>query len=66
MMEYKILYAFEVMNKVRNGEQVSMVDREEEELWNVNSLTLEEFAEILNTAENEPNRYEFWIRKETE
>ena len=65
MANYEVIFPFEVIEKVRKGEQVNVVDREKEELWNVNSLTLDEFAEILNAAENNVLRFEFWIRKET-
>lgn len=59
MEKYVLLLSYEVMDMVKAGKTVYVLDRKHNEVYCVNSLTVSEFAEIL-VAEDALMRYEFW------
>ena len=59
---YKIVYPFEVIEKMKNAEEVYMLDREKLAVECVENMEVGALASVLSKAEKEPNRFEFWVR----
>ena len=59
MEKYVLLLSYEVMDTVKAGKTVYVLDRKHNEVYRVNSLEVSEFAEIL-VADDISMRYEFW------
>ena len=62
MRIYKSIYPFEVLDYIKAGETVYMLDRDTNEVLEVNSREVGEFAEVLK-FDNETKRYDFWIEE---
>ena len=62
MKIYKSIYSFEVLDYIKEGKSVYMLDRETSEVLEVNSIEVGEFAEVLK-FDNETKRYDFWIEE---
>lgn len=58
-MIYKNVYSFMVDDEVAKGEMIYCLDREEKEVFTVNSCTYEEALSLLRDAKDN-ERYEFW------
>lgn len=58
MFEYRNVYDFNVLNEVKMGAKIKVLDRETETIENIEDLTLKEALEMINSKEN--NRYSFW------
>ena len=65
MMEYKVIYSFEVFDKVKEGKNVGLTDRQKGVVRSVNDMTVSELAEVLMDFETK-GRYEFWVEEEQE
>lgn len=66
MVEYKIIYPFEIMEKVMNGKTVGLVDRGEWTVYEVNCMSLSEVSKVLKDYDKSKGRYEFWVEEEQE
>lgn len=61
-MRYKSLYAFEVVDYIRKGCNVWMLDRDCGEVAELTEMPLQEFFDVIDTAtEDKQNRFAFWI-----
>ena len=66
MATYKIIYPFEVLDKLKEGAEVCMVDRAEMKVACVGNLRTDSFASLLLLVAKEPTRFEFWTTSKTE
>lgn len=64
MIEYKVIYSFEVMDKIKWGKNVGLTDRAKGVVRSVNDMTVSELAEVLQSFDNTKGRYEFWVEEE--
>ena len=64
-MKYRTLYAYWVFDEIKAGKTVYVLDRELREVLFVNSMTVDRMVAVLNSAEENSARYDFWV-EETE
>ena len=62
MKTFKEIYPYEVFEKISEGKEVRILDKEQEKVFTPHDLTLEEYAEI--NKERNSKRYEFWTIEE--
>ena len=60
-MNYKTIYLFEIINKVKEGNQVYVLDRKIRIIHNANCMALKDLTVILSNEEK--NRYEAWVEE---
>lgn len=65
-MEYKVIYPFDVLDKIKDGKNVGLTDRGNGVVRSVNDLTVSELAEVLNNFDKTKGRFEFWVEESTE
>ena len=63
MTTYKTISAWRVLDEINNGEQVFMLDRQNNSVVLVNDLNVHSALKATN-ADDKENRYEFWICEE--
>ena len=66
MMVYKVIYSFEVFDKIKEGKNVGLTDRKKGVVRSVSDMTVSELAEVLMDFDKTKGRYEFWIEEEQE
>ena len=64
-MKYRDFYAFWVIDEVKKGERVYVLDRQTKTVEVVNEMTVDKAAAVINSAVVDSNRYAFWC-EETE
>lgn len=57
-MEYKKTYSFMVLDKIKEGKSVYMLDRKARAVICVNDMCVCDFMEIIDSQEE--GRFEFW------
>lgn len=62
---YNTIYAWKVFDKINEGKQVFMLDRQNQSVALLNDMDTESAVKIVNSEDNE-NRYQFWICEESE
>lgn len=69
MKKYEKIYAFDVIDEIKKGEEVYLIDRARRNtnfaVTKANKESTEKICEVLN-HNNEDNRYEFFKVVETE
>lgn len=65
MKNFKTIYAFEVFDRICEGEYVGAVDRESKTVYDVRNLSVQALANMLHHTDAD-NRYSFWIEEETD
>lgn len=60
MEKYTNVYDFKVFSTVGKGETVYVIDKKMRVIGIVNDLSVQEVTNILNNAEIEKDRYEFY------
>ena len=65
-MQYYGFSAYWVMDEVKKGKTVYVLDREARAVCDVNSLPVDRAMNIIKSAEENPERYEFWYEIEEE
>lgn len=64
--EFKEIYSFEVLDAIKNGERVFVLDKQD---YSVKLLNDEKISVVLKliekVRENKSNRYLLWTEKET-
>lgn len=63
-MKYKIIYSFEVFDKIGEGKQVYVLDRQNKSVTLINEMDANSAVKIVYTEKS--NRFEFWIEETTE
>ena len=66
MKTYESVYSFVVIDKIREGKTVFVLDKENEKVMKVNELTVDQLMRLLRNDESTPNRYYFWYSEETD
>lgn len=66
MMVYKVIYSFEVFDKIKEGKNVGFTDRQRGVVRSVNDMTVSELSEVLMDFDKTKGRYEFWVEEEQE
>ena len=64
-MKYNSIYAYWVMDEIKNDKSVYVLDRKTKTVAVVNEMTVDRAIAVLNSAEEDSKRYEFWC-EETE
>lgn len=64
-MKYKSVSSYWLFDEIKNGKIVFALDRGLKKVSLVNDLTADILVAVMNSAEAEPTRYEFWY-EETE
>ena len=64
-MKYVTLYPFYVMDKIKEGKSVWMLDRKALAVDCVNEMTVADVVEVLE-KETEHGRFEFWYEEVAE
>lgn len=65
-MKYKSVYSFWLFDEIKSGNRVYALDKKLKKIVLVNDLTAEQLVAVMNSAEAEPTRYEFWYESEVE
>ena len=60
MEKYKSIYSFNVIDEIKHGANVCMLDRKEMEVECVENMEVGDFASVLAISEKEKDRFEFW------
>jgi hypothetical protein len=63
-MKYREFSAYWVMDEVKKGERVYVLDRQTKTVEVVNEMTVDKAMAVINSAEADSKRYEFWTEKE--
>lgn len=63
MKTYKTIYRFEVFEKITNGKNVWVTDRQNKSVALINDMDANSAVKLVNT-ENRAGRYEFWVEGE--
>lgn len=64
-MEYKSIYSFQVFEKISEGNQVYVLDKQNKSVALVNDMDVQS-AVRLTKASDDKKRFDFWICEETE
>ena len=65
MAIYNSIYSFEVFGRIKDGEQVFVLARQNKSVALVNDMDVNSAVSIVN-ADNKSKRYEFWVCEESE
>lgn len=65
-MKFINAYSHWLFEDVKNGKVVYALDRKLKKIVVVNELTVDRLVAVMNSAEAEPNRYEFWYEEAEE
>lgn len=65
-MKYRTFSAYWVFDEIKAGKTVCVLDRKLREVFFVNSMTVDRMIAVLNSAEENSDRYEFWTEEEEE
>ena len=66
MKNYKSVYHWDVIDRIKEGKLVYLLDKEEQKIFCVNDMLVDKFVEILNLCKENSERFEFWIEVHTE
>lgn len=59
---YKSIYSFNVFDEIKKYKKVYVSDKENKTIRCVNGLSVEDFADMLNT-EDVSTRFDFWVEE---
>lgn len=65
-MKYESVYSFWLFDAIKQGKRVYALDKKLKKIVLVNDLTAEQLVAVMNSAEAEPTRYEFWYEESEE
>ncbi len=64
---YQDIFTWEILGKIKSGQIVNVTDRMKGETLYVNGMTVNEFAELMNEAENDKiGRFQFYVYEKQE
>lgn len=66
MTKYKSVYTFNLFDTIRKGKKVYALDKRLVETFSVHTMEVEDFATLLDRAEKDKERYDFWTIIEEE
>lgn len=64
MKIYKDIYGFQAMDEIRKGKDVYVIDKEDREVYCMNTMCVADFINIVN-SDNDNDRFSFYIIEET-
>ena len=66
-MKYKIIYRWNVLEEIEDGNRVYVLDRDTNEIYDVTELKVHDAIELMNIDEENDSRIEFWkeVKEET-
>lgn len=64
MKIYKDIYGFQAMDEIRKGKDVYVIDKEDREVYCMNTMRVADFINIVN-SDNDNDRFSFYIIEET-
>lgn len=64
MKIYKDIYGFQAMDEIRKGKDVYVIDKEDREVYCMNTMRVTDFINIVN-SDNDNDRFSFYIIEET-
>ena len=64
MKDYKSIYSFDVMENIKEGKAVFVLDREAKECVEAIYMSLAEWVDVLSCKNS--NRFAFWVEEEIE
>jgi hypothetical protein len=64
--EYKEIYSFEVVDAIKKGEKVFVLDKQYHSVTLLNDEQISVFFELIKKVSEDDNRYLLWTEKETE
>lgn len=62
---FKTIYSFDVMEEIKKGNEVFILDRAACEVYDTSEITVTDFVRAIS-SKDEDNRYAFWIVEEVE
>lgn len=65
-MKYRSFSAYWVMDEVKNGKVVYVLDKKRKTVEVVNEMAFETATTLLKSASENSDRYEFWVEEEEE
>jgi sortase (surface protein transpeptidase) len=60
-MRYNNIYSWRVIDEVKRGESVYVLDKKEKKVYAVNDITLGFALRIIEEAEKDMSRFDFWM-----
>lgn len=63
MAEYNKIYSFQIEEKLREGKDVYLLDRQAKRVFFAKDIALETYIEVLS---NKDNRFEAWVEESEE
>lgn len=66
MKTYNTIYSFEVLDKIKEGAKVYVLDREEKAVYCVNDISVADLAQLEIFGKTNKKRFEYWIEEITE
>jgi hypothetical protein len=64
MKIYKDIYGFQAMDEIRKEKDVYVIDKEDREVYCMNTMRVADFINIVN-SDNDNDRFSFYIIEET-
>lgn len=64
-MKYRSVSSYWLFDEIKSGKMVFALDRKFKKVVLVNDMTADQLVAVMNSAEAESSRYEFWY-EETE
>lgn len=65
-MVYKSIYPCWVIDEIRKGKKVFVLDKKKKTISYVNDASVEDVVKGIERAEAESGRFEFWYEEESE
>ena len=65
-MIFNAIFPCYLFDEVKSGKLVYALDKKTRKVSLVNDLIVEQLVAVMNSAKEEPTRYEFWYEKEKE
>lgn len=63
-MKYDIFSSYWVIDRIKSGKRVLVLDRKAKSIDVVNDMTVDKMLAVLNSAKEDSDRYEFWTEEE--
>lgn len=65
-MKFRDIYSFLAIEEIKDGKTVFVLDKEMKTVEAVNDMTVDEAVSLIQSADNFPGRFEFWVEEEEE
>ena len=63
-MKYTTVYPWMVIDEIRQGKKIFVLDRKLKSISIVNDASIEDVVRAIDSADTERDRYEFWYEEE--